>query len=56
MNAPPGPLSTKDVNRTQEEIRGPEIGPALKRDVLLQRVRAARKRLAPIPTAVPHLR
>jgi hypothetical protein len=53
MNPPPGPLSSKDVKRTREEIRGPEIGPALKRDKLLQRVRAARKRLSPIRTAVP---
>jgi hypothetical protein len=56
MNAPPGPLSGKDVSRTEEEIRGPEIGPALKRDRVLQRVRAARKRLSPIPDAVPRLR
>jgi hypothetical protein len=56
MNAPPGPLSSKDVSRTQDEIRGPEIGPAPKRDLLLQRVRAARKRLSPIPGAVPRLR
>lgn len=56
MTAPPGPLSSKDVNKTQNEIRGPEIGPALKRDMLLQRVRAARKRLSPIPNAVPRLR
>jgi hypothetical protein len=50
MNAPPGPLSSTDVSRTHEEIRGPEIGPALKRDRLLQKVRAARKRLSPIPS------
>lgn len=56
MNAPPGPLSNKDVSRTQDEIRGPEIGPALKRDRLLQRVRAARKRLSPGSNAVPRLR
>jgi hypothetical protein len=56
MNAPPGPLSSKDVSRTQDEIRGPELGPALKRDVLLQRVRAARKRLSPGATAVARLR
>lgn len=56
MNAPPGPLSTKDAVKAREEIRGPEIGPALKRDVLLQRVRAARKRLSPIPSAIPRLR
>lgn len=47
MNAPPGTLS-KDTKQTREEIRGPEIGSALKRDMLLQRVRAARKRLSPI--------
>lgn len=56
MTAPPGPLSSKDVSKTQKEIRGPEIGPAQKRDVLLQRVRAAQKRLSPIPNAVPRLR
>lgn len=55
MNAPPATLS-KDEARTREPIRGPEIGPALKRDVLLQKVRAARKRLSPIPNAVPKLR
>lgn len=55
MNAPPGPPA-KDPTKTPEEIRGPEIGPALKRDVLLQRVRAARKRLSPIPSAMPRLR
>jgi hypothetical protein len=42
--------SSKDTQRTSAEIRGPEIGPALKRDRLLQRVRAARKRLTPVPT------
>jgi hypothetical protein len=51
MNAPPGPLSSKDADRTREEIRGPELGPARKRDQLLQRVRAARKRLSPIPSS-----
>lgn len=50
MNAPPGPRSSKNVDRTREEIRGAELGPALKRDQLLQRVRAARKRLSPIPS------
>lgn len=50
MNAPPGPLSSTDVKRAREEIRGPEIGPALKRDRLLQKVRAARKRLSPAPS------
>jgi hypothetical protein len=42
--------------RPLEEVRGPEIGPAVKRDVLLQRVRAARKRLSPIPGPAPRLR
>lgn len=57
MNAPPGPLSDKDVNRIQDEIRSPELGPALKRDRLLQRVRAARKRLpASPPGALARLR
>ena len=56
MNAPHGTLSSKDATRIQDEIRGLEIGPAPKRDIVLQRVRAARKRLAPIPSAVPRLR
>ncbi len=56
MNAPPpGPLSNK-AKRARAAVRGPELGPALKRDMLLQRVRAARKRLSPIPNAVPRLR
>jgi hypothetical protein len=56
MNAPPGPLSRKDANRS-EEIRRPELGPALKRDRLLQRVRAARKRLTPAaPSRLARLR
>lgn len=56
MKAPVEAPSSKDPAPSQEEIRGPEIGPALKRDMLLQRVRAARKRLAPTPGAVPRLR
>jgi hypothetical protein len=56
MNAPPGPLSSKDVSTTREEIRGPEIGSARKRDVLLERVRVARKRLSPVSKPVPRLR
>ena len=48
MTAAPEPLNSKDAKKTAEEIRGPEIGPALKRDMFLQRVRAARKRLSPI--------
>jgi len=55
MNAPPGPLKSEDVEQIKA-VRGPEIGPALKRDRLLQRVRAARKRLSPISNTVPRLR
>lgn len=38
------------------EVRGPEIGPALKRDRLLRRVRAAQRRLTPAPGTVAKLR
>jgi hypothetical protein len=47
MNAPPDLLSSKDVARAHEELRGAQptpATPARKRDRLLQRVRAARKR------------
>lgn len=47
MNPPPASPSPRDATPSQE-IRGPEIGPALKRDRLLRRVLAARRRLAPI--------
>lgn len=50
------PLSTQAFSRPRDEIRGPELGPALKRDVVLQRVRAARKRLSPIQARGPGLR
>lgn len=50
MNTPSDSLSIKDVSRTHQRIRGPEIGPALKRDRLLQRVRAARQRLPGTPS------
>jgi hypothetical protein len=53
MTAPPPSSQTPN---SREEIRGPELGPALKRDVVLQRVRAAQKRLSPIPARVPRLR
>lgn len=43
------PLVSKSTPRAPEEIRGPELGPALKRDQLLSRVRAARKRLSQVP-------
>lgn len=45
MNVPPAALTTQNITKAPQEIRAPEIGPALKRDQLLQRVRAARKRL-----------
>lgn len=44
MNAPPGPLSNDDVNRASQVMRA-ERPPARKRDKLMPRVRAARKRL-----------
>jgi len=40
----------------KQEVRGPELGPALKRDRILQRVRAARRRLTPAPGTVAKLR
>ncbi|MGN6557458.1 MAG: hypothetical protein ACTHLH_05550 [Solirubrobacterales bacterium] len=49
MTVPPASLSSKPVTRAHQEIRGPEIGPALKRDRLLNRVRAARQRLVQTP-------
>jgi hypothetical protein len=57
MTAPTASLSTpENVSKARQTIRGPEIGPALKRDKLLQRVRAARKRLAPTADTLPRLR
>jgi hypothetical protein len=50
MNPPPAALS-KDVSRAHEEIRSPELGPTLKRERLLQRVRAARKRFPQAPSS-----
>jgi hypothetical protein len=51
MNAPPAALS-KDVTRAHEEIRGSELEPAMKRERLLKRVRAAGKRLPQTPSSV----
>lgn len=48
MDAPPAALSS-DVTRARKEIRSSELGPTLKRERLLQRVRAARKRLPQTP-------
>jgi hypothetical protein len=56
MNAAPRPLNSEDVDRTREEIRGPQLGSARKRDALLQRVRAARKRLSPRANKVARVR
>lgn len=50
------PVTSSQTPERRDEIRGPELGSALKRDVLLQRVRAAQKRLSPIPARVPRLR
>jgi hypothetical protein len=49
MNPPASSLSSPDATPTRQEIRSPELGPALKRDKMLQRVRAARQRLARNP-------
>ena len=49
MNAPPASLSSKDVSRTHNELRNPELGPARTRERLVQRVLAARKRLPQTP-------
>ncbi|MDX6634578.1 MAG: hypothetical protein QOF06_781 [Solirubrobacterales bacterium] len=48
-------LESKGTSPTRE-IRGPELGSALKRDRFLQRVSAARKRLSPIPSSMARLR
>jgi hypothetical protein len=36
-----------DRTPSTHQVRGPELGPALKRDRILQRVRAAKTRLTP---------
>jgi hypothetical protein len=48
MNAPPAALSS-DVTKAHQELRGPDLGPASKRERLVQRVLAARKRLPQTP-------
>ncbi|HXQ88361.1 MAG TPA: hypothetical protein VN733_01870 [Solirubrobacterales bacterium] len=45
-----------DRSPNPEPVRGPELGPALKRDRILQRVRAARRRLTPAPGTAAKLR
>jgi hypothetical protein len=46
MNAPPGPVTTEDVNRANEQMRNRNGLDAPVRESFLQRVRAARKRLS----------
>jgi len=48
MDAPPAALSS-DVTRAHQELRSPDLGPALKRERLLRRVLDARKRLPQTP-------
>lgn len=55
MNTAAEALESKEATPAGE-IRGPELGPALKRDRLLQRVRAARSKLSPAPSGLPKLR
>lgn len=55
MNAPQESPGTETAS-PRDAVRGPEIGSALKRDRLLQKVRAARKRLTPAPGAVARWR
>jgi hypothetical protein len=50
------PPSSKEASSSPDEVRRPEIGPAHKRDRLLQRVQAARERLAPAPSALAKMR
>lgn len=46
MNPPPTALSTdKEPSKPAQQVRRLELGPALKREQLLQRVRAVSKRL-----------
>jgi len=55
MNAPQASPDPEAAS-PRDPVRGPEIGSALKRDRLLQKVRAARKRLTSAPGAVARLR
>lgn len=57
MNTPSDSLaSRKETIRGPGSVRGPELGPALKRDRVLQRVRAARKRLQVPSSGLARLR
>lgn len=54
MSSQPAPQpNDPEPTRAPAPPRSAEIGPALKRDRLLQRVRAARKRLSPGSSALP---
>jgi hypothetical protein len=48
MNAPPAALSS-DVTKVHQELRTADLGPTSKRERLVQRVLAARKRLPQTP-------
>lgn len=48
MNPPPAALS-KDESNARQQIRSVELGPARKRERLVQQVRAASKRLPQTP-------
>lgn len=50
MNAPPGPVTTRDITKTKDQMRSLEGLTTQARENLLQRVRAARKRLPEAPS------
>lgn len=50
------PENDRSPSPNPRQVRGPELGSALKRDRILQRVRAAKTRLTPSRTSVPKLR
>lgn len=45
-----------DRSLSPKQVRGPELGPALKRDRILQRVRAAKRRLSSPPGSLARTR
>jgi hypothetical protein len=51
MNAPPVPLSSKDVSKAHEEIRAAEPAPVRTRDRMVQRVVAARRGFSQAPAS-----
>lgn len=55
MHAASPENDSHDNDNGKREIRRPELGPALKRDRLLQRVRAAKKRLTAAPGTITKL-